>query len=69
MDKSKKKPQSEDQGMKFAIWEDVASSLQSARLRFPLALTARCHVCLSTDVPRQALLQAEQKYWGDIALT
>ena len=47
VDKSKKSPGPKTRAWSLQFGRSVAPSHQSARLRFPLALTARCHVCLS----------------------
>ena len=57
VDNSKKSPGPRTRAWSLQFGRSVASSHQSARLRFPLALTARCHVCLSSHVRRHYLVQ------------
>ena len=65
----KKNPSPKTRAWSLQFRRSVATSHQNARLRFPLALTAGCHVCLSSHVRHRCLWQAGHNYQGDLYLT
>ena len=65
----KKNPGPKTRAWSLQFGRSVASCHQNAELRFPSALTARCHVCLSSHVRHRCLWQAGHNYQGDLSLT